>query len=128
MQYVFFCVFPRRLRFKNRRFGTLYLFHLPRLVKQEIPSPRRLRFKSRRFGTLYRFHLPRQVKEEFFLHLPMKMEPIEGSETSAFKPQKPVKYPKENILYTLLLFRSGSLAHSVNVIPKLQEGLSRNRT
>jgi hypothetical protein len=69
-----------------------------------------------------------QVKEEFFLHLHRKMEPIEGSETSAFKPQTPGKYPKENILYTLLLFRSGSLAHSVNVIPKLQEGLSRNRT
>ena len=26
------------------------------------------------------------------------MEPIEGSETSAFKPQTPGKYPKENIL------------------------------
>ena len=25
------------------------------------------------------------------------MEPIEGSETSAFKPQTPEKYPKENI-------------------------------
>ena len=25
--------------------------------------PRHLRFKSRRFGTLYRFHLPRQVKD-----------------------------------------------------------------
>jgi hypothetical protein len=29
----------------------------------------------------------------------MKMEPIEGSETSAFKPQTPGKYPKENILH-----------------------------
>ena len=27
------------------------------------------------------------------------MEPIEGSETSAFKPQTPGKYPKENILH-----------------------------
>jgi hypothetical protein len=35
--------------------------------------------------------------ESFFLHLPMKMEPIEGSETSAFKTQTPGKYPKENI-------------------------------
>jgi hypothetical protein len=25
------------------------------------------------------------------------MEPIEGSETSAFKPETPGKYPKENI-------------------------------
>ena len=30
--------------------------------------------------------------------LPRKMEPIEGSKTSAFKPQTPGKYPKENIL------------------------------
>ena len=29
----------------------------------------------------------------------MKMEPIEGSETSAFKTQTPGKYPKENIIY-----------------------------
>ena len=29
----------------------------------------------------------------------MKMEPIEGSETSAFKTQTPGKYPKENILH-----------------------------
>ena len=36
--------------------------------------------------------------ELFFLRLPRKMEPIEGSETSAFKPQTPGKYPKENIL------------------------------
>jgi len=28
----------------------------------------------------------------------MKMEPIVGSETSAFKTQTPGKYPKENIL------------------------------
>jgi len=27
------------------------------------------------------------------------MEPMEGSETSAFKPQTPGKYPKENILH-----------------------------
>jgi hypothetical protein len=29
----------------------------------------------------------------------MKMEPIEGPETSAFKTQTPGKYPKENILH-----------------------------
>ena len=37
--------------------------------------------------------------ESFFLHLPRKMEPIEGSEMLAFKPQMPGKYPKENILH-----------------------------
>ena len=31
--------------------------------------------------------------------MPRKIEPIEGSETSAFKPQTPGKYPKENILH-----------------------------
>ena len=35
----------------------------------------------------------------FFLHLPKKMEPIEGSETSAFKPQTPGKFPKENVIH-----------------------------
>ena len=29
----------------------------------------------------------------------MKMEPIEGSETSAFRTQTPANYPKENILH-----------------------------
>ena len=32
----------------------------------------------------------------------MKMEAIEGSETSAFKTQTPGKYPKENTLLALL--------------------------
>ena len=57
--------------------------------------PRRLRFKCRRFGTLYWFHLPR--------HLSRKMEPIEGSETSAFKPQTPGQYPKEYIIHILVI-------------------------
>ena len=41
-------------------------------------------------------HIPSEYKythtyqpELFFLHLPRKMEPIEGSETSVFKPQMP---------------------------------------
>ena len=34
----------------------------------------------------------------------MKMEPMEGSETSAFKTQTPGKYPKENILQYLAEF------------------------
>ena len=37
--------------------------------------------------------------ESFFIHLPMKMERIEGSETSAFRTQAPGNYPKENILH-----------------------------
>ena len=39
-----------------------------------------------------------EVESPISVHLPRKMEPIEGSETSAFKPQTLGKYPKENIL------------------------------
>ena len=35
----------------------------------------------------------------FFIHLPMKMELIEGSETSAIRTKTPGNYPKENILH-----------------------------
>jgi len=35
-----------------------------------------------------------------FIHLPMKMELIEGSETSAISIVTPGNYPKENILHT----------------------------
>jgi len=34
------------------------------------------------------------------MHLPMKMELIEGSETSAISIVTPGNYPKENILHT----------------------------
>jgi len=34
-----------------------------------------------------------------FIHLPMKMELIEASETSDFRTQTPENYPKENILH-----------------------------
>ena len=50
--------------------------------------PRRLIYICRRFGTLYLFHLQRQV--------PLKMEQIECSETSAYINQTPGNRPKEN--------------------------------
>ena len=34
----------------------------------------------------------------FFIHLPMKIEPIRSSETSAIKTQTPGNYPKRKIL------------------------------
>ena len=37
----------------------------------------------------------------YFIHLPMKMELIEGSETSAISTMTPGNYPKENILQKL---------------------------
>jgi len=36
---------------------------------------------------------------KYFIHLPMKMELTEGSETSDIRTQKPGNYPKENILH-----------------------------
>jgi hypothetical protein len=58
--------------------------------------PGRLSDNSRRFGTLYRFNLQKQDREVFF-DLPLKMEPIQRSETSAISTQTPGKHPKENI-------------------------------
>jgi hypothetical protein len=54
-------------------------------------SPASVCVISRRFGTLYRFHLHR--------HLPMKMEPIESSETAATNTHMPGIYPNESILH-----------------------------
>ena len=46
---------------------------------------------SEHFGTLYRFHLQGQ--------LPLKMEPIEGSEMLAVRTRTLGNYPKENTLH-----------------------------
>jgi len=45
-------------------------------------------------ATLFRW-----VKYIYFIHLPMKIELIEGSETSAIRTQTQRNYPKENILH-----------------------------
>ena len=39
----------------------------------------------------------------FFIHLPMKMEPIKSSEMSTIKTQTPGNYPKRNILQQIYL-------------------------
>jgi hypothetical protein len=49
---------------------------------------------GRRFATLYQFHLQRLG--ELFTQ-PLKMELIQGSETSANRNMTPGKYPEENI-------------------------------
>jgi len=99
--------------------------------------PRRLSSNCRRFGTHYQSHLHRQVNEyfihlpmkmepivssetsairtqnEYFIHLPMKMEPIVSSETSAIRTQTPGNYPKRNKLeITYLLTYSIMLSPS----------------
>jgi len=37
--------------------------------------------------------------DKYFIHLPMKMEPIVSSEMSAIRTQTPGNYPKRNKLY-----------------------------
>jgi hypothetical protein len=60
--------------------------------------PRRPIVVCRRFGTLYRFHLQGlDVEYEVLYIQPLKMELIEGSETSANYNRTPGKYPKEYI-------------------------------
>ena len=39
------------------------------------------------------------MKYIYFIHLPMKMEPIVSSETSAIRTQTPGNYPKRNKLH-----------------------------
>ena len=46
----------------------------------------------------YKLHLLLHLS--FTSHLPMKMEQIDGSETSAYINQTPGNYPKENTLYS----------------------------
>ena len=45
-------------------------------------------------------YIPRTILPlTYFIHLPMKMEPIVGSETSAIRTQTPGNYPKTNKLH-----------------------------
>jgi hypothetical protein len=74
--------------------------------------PRRLSANSRRFRTLYRFHLQRQVNEVYFIDLPLKMELIQCSETSAISTETLGKHPKEIIFH---LTHGESLKSSVGV-------------
>jgi len=41
---------------------------------------------------------------KYFIHLPMKMEPIVSSETSAIRTQTPGNYPKRNNLYNSFVY------------------------
>jgi len=52
---------------------------------------------------------------KYFIHLPMKMELIEGSETSAISVVTPGNYPKENILHT---------EHGESLKPRIQSFLT----
>jgi len=78
MFYSFFWVISRRQNFICRRFGPLCLFHLHRHGGMKI----------------------------LYTYLPMKMEQIEWSETSAYKILTQANYPEENIQYNTLFLIS----------------------
>ena len=69
-----------------RSLSSHWLRHFPTTTPSGINTP----------------HVPTQ---SFFIHLPMKMEPIEGSETSAIRTKTPGNYPKENILQVWLFLQ-----------------------
>ena len=48
--------------------------------------------------TLSGINTPHVPSQSFIIHLPMKIEPIEGSETSAIRTKTPGNYLKENVL------------------------------
>ena len=75
--------------FTNNHIPTFYIFFWV--------FPRRQIVVGRRFGTLCQFHLQRLDVDYI---QPLKMELIQGSETSANYNLTPGKYPKEYIQYS----------------------------
>ena len=77
----------------------------------------------RRFGTLYQFHIQGlDVKYEvyFIIYIqPLKMELIEGSETSANHNRTPGKYPKEYIHCPYLLIEHHGVWGSDVIGPRI---------
>jgi hypothetical protein len=62
---------------------------------------RRLSADSRRFGTRYQFHLHGQVDAVYCIDLPMKMEPIEGSEPWVSALRRRENTQKKTITYLI---------------------------
>jgi len=52
---------------------------------------------------------------KYFIHLPMKMGLIDGSETSAIRTQTPGNYPKENITQDLIIFKNMYINNFINL-------------
>ena len=103
--YAFFWVIPRRLNFICRRFGTLCLFHLHRQVGVEWRGWEML---GHLYGKIFSskiswaicsnyFRAQHFSTWSFYTYLPMKMEQIQCSETSAYKIQTPGNYSEESI-------------------------------
>jgi len=55
---------------------------------------------------------------KYFIHLPMKMEPIVSSETSAIRTQTPGNYPKRNNLrlYIIVIIELKDVTAFKNII------------
>jgi len=60
------------------------------------------------------------VNEVYFIHLPMKMEPIVSSETSAIRTQTPGNYPKRNNLRLEICLRLNILKYKAEKHRRLQ--------
>jgi len=56
---------------------------------------------------------------KYFIHLPMKMEPIVSSETSAIKSQTPGNYPKRNKLHWYSLNMTDPVSHPYGTTNKI---------
>jgi len=64
-------------------------------------------------------YIPRTILPlTYFIHLPMKMEPIVSSETSAIGTQTPGNYPKRNKLHCLLALQLSPLQPNQVQIPR----------
>jgi hypothetical protein len=116
MLYAFFWVIPRGPKFICRRFVTLCLFHLHRLVcacrmnsaedmlgyyTGEGLAWKWLRsFPSQTFSRVIPQHVLSRVHSTR-TYLPMKMEQTECSETSAYEFQTPGNHPKESIQHSV---------------------------
>ena len=89
--------FPRRLKYKSRRFGTQCRFHRPQPEPIGPPHPpTSLSSSLARSLISYSIYYP-----PFFIIYswsPRTMEPTLSSETSAFILQTPGKFPKEHRL------------------------------
>jgi len=115
-------LYPRRLSSNCRRFGTHYRFHLHRQVNEAAEEARQETVRILKNSSRPRDNLKRTERAalktlknnvnltilpadkgnatvRYFIHLPMKIEPIVSSETSAIRTQTPGNYPKRNNLH-----------------------------
>ena len=69
----------------------IYRVYIPVVYHFRLPPPIQ---PTQQVYTVYTLYI---MSLTFLIHLPMKMEPIRRSETSAIKTKTPGNYPKRNI-------------------------------